>query len=110
VQVGSAGYNTGSEISIQLQAIACGLIGGTTLTGGKGGVVGSFFAAIFLTVALEGVIVAGIAYQWQSAGVGVLLLVAILIDAYQNRQGRSVSEALRSVLGGHKPVQQEASS
>ena len=32
--------------------------------------------------ALEGVIVAGIAYQWQSAGVGVLLLVAILIDAY----------------------------
>ncbi len=110
VQVGSAGYTTGSEISIQLQAIACGLIGGTTLTGGKGGVVGSFFGAIFLTVALEAVIVAGIAYQWQSAGVGVLLLAAILIDAYQNRQGRSVSETLRSVLGGHKPVQLEASS
>jgi len=73
-------------------------------------VVGSFFGAIFLTVALEAVIVAGIAYQWQSAGVGVLLLAAILIDAYQNRQGRSVSETLRSVFGSHKPAQLEASS
>lgn len=109
VQVGSAGYGTGSEISIQLQAIAAGLIGGTTLTGGKGGVVGSFLGAVFLTVALQAVIVGGIAFDWQNAGVGVLLLAAILVDAYQNRQGRPLSDTLRDTFRSRRPLPQQAS-
>jgi ribose/xylose/arabinose/galactoside ABC-type transport system permease subunit len=100
LKFGSAGYTTGSDVSIQLQSIACVLIGGSTLTGGKGGVVGSFLAAIFLTVTLEAVIVAGIAYDWQSAAVGFLLLGAILVDAYQNRRGGSMRGSLRTMLSG----------
>lgn len=90
----SAGYVSGEDISIQLQSIACVLIGGTTLTGGKGGVVGSFIAAIFLTVVLEAVIVLKINFDWENAVVGVLLLAAILVDAYQNRQGASMRYSL----------------
>jgi ribose/xylose/arabinose/galactoside ABC-type transport system permease subunit len=109
-QQGSAGYTTGSEISIQLQAIAAALIGGTTLTGGKGGVVGSFLGAIFLTVAIQAVIVGGIPYDWQNAGVGVLLLAAILVDAYQNRQGRSLTDTLRDTFRLRRSVRPEAAT
>jgi ribose/xylose/arabinose/galactoside ABC-type transport system permease subunit len=106
----SAGYVSGEDISIQLQSIACVLIGGTTLTGGKGGVVGSFIAAIFLTVVLEAVIVWKINFDWQNAAVGVLLLAAILVDAYQNRQGGSMRESLSRIFLSRSTAQTGAAS
>lgn len=98
VHYDSAGYTTGTETNLQLTSIAAALIGGTTLLGGKGGVIGSFLAALFLEVVTEAVIVAGIPFVWQYAAVGVLLLAAILIDAYQNSGRRSLRGALRDVL------------
>lgn len=85
VHIDSAGYTTGTEININLTSIAAALIGGTTLLGGKGGVIGGFLAALFLEVVTEAVIVAGIPFVWQYAAVGLLLLAAILIDTFQNR-------------------------
>ena len=67
--------------------------GGTTLTGGKGGVVGSFIAALFLEVTIEAVIVLGVPQVWDSAAVGILLLAAILADRYQT-SGISLRQAL----------------
>ena len=93
VHLDSAGYTTGSEININLTSIAAALIGGASLLGGKGGVIGPFLAALFLEVVTEAVVVAGIPSVWQYAAVGVLLLAAILIDAFQNR-GRTLRGAL----------------
>jgi ribose/xylose/arabinose/galactoside ABC-type transport system permease subunit len=95
VHVGSAGSTTGTDQSIQLYSIAAALIGGTTLTGGKGGVVGSFIAALFLEVTTQAVIVLGVPQVWDSAAVGVLLLAAILVDRYQTG-----GYSLRQVLAG----------
>jgi ribose/xylose/arabinose/galactoside ABC-type transport system permease subunit len=94
VHIDSAGYTTGTEININLTSIAAALIGGTTLLGGRGGVIGGFLAALFLEVVTEAVIVAGIPFVWQYAAVGVLLLAAILIDAFQNRGHHSLRGAL----------------
>jgi ribose/xylose/arabinose/galactoside ABC-type transport system permease subunit len=93
-QVGSADSTTGSDTSIQLYSIAAALIGGTALTGGKGGVVGSFLGAIFLSVALQAMIFAQISSVWEPAGVGVLVLLAVIFD----RAGGGPS--LRSILLG----------
>jgi ribose/xylose/arabinose/galactoside ABC-type transport system permease subunit len=98
VHYDSAGYTTGSETNLQLTSIAAALIGGTTLLGGKGGVVGSFLAALFLEVVTEAVIVAGIPFVWQYAAVGVLLLAAILIDAYQSSGRRSLRGAIGELM------------
>jgi ribose/xylose/arabinose/galactoside ABC-type transport system permease subunit len=97
VHIDSAGYTTGTEININLTSIAAALIGGTTLLGGRGGVIGGFLAALFLEVVTEAVIVAGVPFVWQYAAVGVLLLAAILIDAFQNR-GRSLRGALAEMV------------
>jgi ribose/xylose/arabinose/galactoside ABC-type transport system permease subunit len=94
------GAEGGSGITenLNLLSIAAVLIGGTTLTGGKGGVVGPFLASIFITVADEAVLVAGVNPDWQPAGVGVLLLLAIMLD--RNQSGR---RSLREVLLARHP-------
>lgn len=95
VHYDSANGQSGIETNIQLWSIAAVLIGGTTLTGGRGGVVGSFLGALFLEVTIQAVIVLGVPQVWDSAAVGVLLLAAILVDRYQNG-----GVSLRQVLAG----------
>ncbi len=97
VHYDSANGQSGIETNIQLWSIAAALIGGTTLTGGKGGVVGSFIAALFLEVTIEAVIVLGVPQVWDSAAVGILLLAAILVDRYQS-SGTSLRQLLAATL------------
>jgi ribose/xylose/arabinose/galactoside ABC-type transport system permease subunit len=77
---GSADSTTGADTNIELTSIAATLIGGSTLTGGRGGVVGSFLGAIFLSVALTALVFAGVSAIWEPAGVGVLILLAVVAD------------------------------
>ncbi len=94
--VGSADSTTGTDSNIQLTAIAATLIGGTTLTGGKGGVIGSFLAAIFLEVALAALVEFRLNPIWEPAGVGVMILLAVLADPTTGRP--SLRSALRMLL------------
>ena len=99
--VGSADSTTGTDSNIQLTAIAATLIGGSTLTGGKGGTIGSYLAAIFLSVALAALVDFRINPIWEPAGVGVLILVAMLADTTTGRPTlRSILTALLERPGG----------
>lgn len=80
VHVGSADPTTGTSTAIELYSIAAALIGGTALTGGKGGAVGSALGAVFLSLALSAMVFAGIDPIWEPAGVGALILVAVVTD------------------------------
>ncbi|MGH2863541.1 MAG: ABC transporter permease [Solirubrobacteraceae bacterium] len=91
--VGSADSTTGTDSNIELTAIAATLIGGSTLTGGKGGVLGSYLAAIFLSVALAALVDFQLNPIWEPAGVGVMILIAVMADP---TTGRS---SLRATLG-----------
>jgi ribose/xylose/arabinose/galactoside ABC-type transport system permease subunit len=106
VHVGSANSTSGISTNINLYSIAAALIGGTTLTGGKGGVVGSFIAALFLEVTIQAVIILGVPQVWDSAAVGILLLAAILVDRYQN-SGYSLREALAGPLRARRQLAHE---
>lgn len=83
--VGSADSTTGTDSNIELTAIAATLIGGSTLTGGKGGVLGSYLAAIFLSVALAALVEFQLNPIWEPAGVGVMILIAVLADPTTGR-------------------------
>jgi len=78
--VGSVDSTTGTADNINLTSIAATLIGGTALTGGRGGVAGSVLGAIFLSVALTAMVFALIPAIWEPAGVGALMLLAMLFD------------------------------
>ncbi|MHB1598060.1 MAG: ABC transporter permease [Acidimicrobiales bacterium] len=94
--VGSVDSTTGSDSNVNLLSIAATLIGGTALTGGRGGVFGSVLGAVFLSVALTAMVFARIPSIWEPAGVGVLMLLAMLSD---RRAGAPARRARHRTVG-----------
>ena len=83
-QVGSANVNDGT--GKEFQAIITAVVGGTLLTGGYGSVIGSAFGAFILGATSLGILYAGINTDWYNAVLGLLLLVAVLVNTYVLRR------------------------
>lgn len=64
--------------TLPLQAAAAVLIGGTTLTGGAGGVEGTALGVLFIGVLQNGLSIAGVQSFWQQVVTGVILVAAVL--------------------------------
>lgn len=85
----TSGASSTTGINDNLTAIAAAIIGGTALTGGVGGAFGAFVGSVFLTVTLTAMSFAHVADVWQPAGVGVLVLLAVVYDSRLRRPGAS---------------------
>jgi fructose transport system permease protein len=72
-------------ITYNLDTITAVVIGGTSLFGGRGKVLGTLFGALIVGVFRNGLQLAGIDELWQNFAVGVLVLVAVAIDQWIRR-------------------------
>ena len=72
--------------SLTLQAIAAVLIGGTSLFGGTGTLLGTLVGALILTVVLNGMNQLGISANWQPLITGVIVILSVLSDALGRRR------------------------
>lgn len=66
--------------SYELNAIACVVIGGASLFGGRGTLTGSILGALIITCLISGLVVIGVPPFWQIIGVGVVLVAAVALD------------------------------
>jgi simple sugar transport system permease protein len=66
----------------ELEAILAAVIGGTLLTGGHGSVIGAAFGALIFGMVQQGIVFAGVDSDWYRAFLGVMLLVAVLVNTY----------------------------
>ena len=66
--------------TVALQAIAAVLLGGTSLTGGLGGVGGTAIGVIFLGALQNGLSLNGVSSFWQQIVTGIILVSAVLLD------------------------------
>jgi ribose transport system permease protein len=64
-------------VNLELQAIAAVLLGGTSLAGGKGGVVGTAIAVLFLGTIQNGLDISGVSSFWQGIVTGTILVAAV---------------------------------
>ena len=71
-----------------LETITAVVIGGTSLFGGRGGVLGTLIGAIIVTTAVNGLTIAGFDPLWQRFTIGVLVIVAVGIDQWIRRVGK----------------------
>lgn len=71
--------------SLTLQAIAAVLIGGTSLFGGTGTLLGTLIGALILTVVLNGMNQLGISANWQPLITGGIVILSVLSDALARR-------------------------
>jgi len=68
-----------------LDSITAVVIGGTSLLGGRGSIVGTLFGALIVGVFRNGLALAGVDVLYQTLVVGVLVIVAVAIDQWIRR-------------------------
>ncbi len=72
-----------SGLQYELDVIAAVIVGGTSLTGGRGSVVSTLFGAIFIGVLNNGLNLAGVDPYTQKIVLGIVILLAVLADQYK---------------------------
>ncbi len=68
-----------------LDSITAVVIGGTSLFGGRGSVVGTMIGALIVGVFRSAVSLAGLDVLWQEFAIGVLIIVAVALDQWIRR-------------------------
>ena len=82
-RVGAASPNAGADLN--LDTITAVVIGGTSLFGGRGIIVGSLLGALIVGVFRNGLALAGVDVLYQTLVVGVLVIVAVATDQWIRR-------------------------
>lgn len=79
----SADPNAG--IGMELSAIAAVVIGGTSLMGGRGSVLSSFFGVLIIAVLQSGLAQVGATEPTKRVITGTVIVLAVIADAYRHR-------------------------
>lgn len=72
---------------LELTAIAAVVIGGTPLTGGTGGPIGTLIGALIITSLTAGLNILGVPPQWTPVITGGVLIIAVIISIDRRRIG-----------------------
>lgn len=82
----------------ELQVIAACVIGGVSITGGVGGVLGVVLGALFLGIIKNALPVVGISPFFQMAVSGLVITVAVILNAgsYRKSHGRRILERVEA--------------
>jgi len=72
----------------ELDVIAAVIIGGTSMSGGKGTILGTFLGAAIMGVVRNGMVLLGVQAYYQEAFIGLVILVAVLADTWLKRARR----------------------
>jgi ribose/xylose/arabinose/galactoside ABC-type transport system permease subunit len=86
-RIGAASPQVGQNLIFT--ATAAVLLGGTSFSGGLGGVSGTVVGVLFLGVLQNGLSVTGVADYWQSIVTGIILIGAIALDLLQQKRRSS---------------------
>ena len=81
IQFGSFGSATPTQGSdLALTAIVVAVVGGGSLMGGRGSIMGALLAAIVLGMSYTGLVLSGVSTTWFQSFVGFLLLFAVIVN------------------------------
>ena len=79
--LGSADQNAG--IGLELSAIAAAVIGGTSLMGGRGSIIGAFAWVLIISVLQNGLAQIGLSEPTKRLITGAVIIIAVLIDRWR---------------------------
>ncbi len=71
---------------MELDAIAAAVIGGTSLLGGEGTVVGVLIGAIIMGVIRNGLVLLRVSSYWQLLIIGGIIILAVIVDVVRSKR------------------------
>jgi ribose transport system permease protein len=83
----SAGAAQAGE-PVLLDSIAAVVIGGASLFGGSGTVIGTIIGALIIAVIQYGLVFVNVEPFWQFVAVGVVIIISVLVDQIQKQVGK----------------------
>jgi ribose/xylose/arabinose/galactoside ABC-type transport system permease subunit len=86
-RLGSAQPSIGD--GYEMQVITAVIIGGTSLSGGSGTILGTVLGALFMSVLANGMNLVGVSVYWQKFVMGTIIIVAVGLDRYRRSTRRS---------------------
>jgi ribose transport system permease protein len=69
----------------ELDAIAAVVIGGTSLSGGRGTILGTIIGALIISVLTNGLRILSVAQEWQTVVTGVIIILAVYADILRRK-------------------------
>lgn len=71
--------------SYEMEAVAATVIGGTSVAGGEGGIVGSLIGAVIIAIIRNGLVLLGVGSYWTQIVVGLIIIGAVSLDVVRRR-------------------------
>lgn len=69
----------------EMDAIAAAVIGGTSLSGGSGSILGVIIGAAIMGIIRNGLVLMRVSTYWQTAVIGVIIVLAAVLDRLKNK-------------------------
>lgn len=66
----------------EMDAIAAVILGGTSMSGGRGTILGTFLGAAIMAVVKNGMVLLSVPAFWQSGFIGIIIIAAVLMDTW----------------------------
>jgi ribose transport system permease protein len=72
-------------VSWELEVISAVVIGGVSLFGGVGTIIGTLWGLAIMQVIRSGLVITGVNTHWQTVAIGLIMIVAVLLDLLRRR-------------------------
>jgi ribose transport system permease protein len=77
----------GQSLGYELQVIAAAVIGGVSLTGGRGTILGAVLGAMIIGLIQNALVLLQVPPYWQQAFIGGIIILAAVVDIVRQRRG-----------------------
>lgn len=84
-----------------MPSITAAIIGGTSLSGGVGTILGTLLGAVFMAILGNGIVLMNVSSYWERVIIGVFVIIAVIVDLLRRSGGDGIR--LPSWLGVRKP-------
>lgn len=85
--------------TFELNAIAAAVLGGTSMSGGRGRIAGTIIGAFVIGILSDGLVMMGVSAFWQIVIKGVVIIAAVVVDQAQQRLQARAALQQQATLG-----------
>ncbi|MFD1810215.1 ABC transporter permease [Gemmobacter lanyuensis] len=85
--------------TFELNAIAAAVLGGTSMSGGRGRIGGTIVGAFVIGVLSDGLVMMGVSAFWQTVIKGLVIVAAVVVDQAQQKLQARVALQAQAALG-----------